>query len=195
MVVFLPALQHLKYTATYRGDDMSWQGQMGTIVRYLIDDVDPDNYKYSDHRIETAILVAGQLTQINVDFNQDYNINVENCTLLPDPTDPSNEDKAFITLICLRTACIIVGGSIRSESGNAISIKDGPSAIDLRGVTQTLTVLYKDLCDKFEQQLLEYRAGNSIGGQAILGPYSPGSDGVSRNYFGGHRAGNGYFEY
>ena len=172
---------------------MSWQGQMGTIVRYLIDDVDPDNYTYSDHRIETTILVAGQLSQMNIDFNKTYDINVENCTLDPDPTvDP--EDKAFITLICLRAACIIIGSAIRSESGNAISIKDGPSAIDLRGVTQTLAVLYKDLCEKYEQQLLEYRAGNSIGGQAILGPYSPGSDYVSRNNHGGHRAG-GYFDY
>ena len=172
---------------------MSWQGQMGTIVRYLIDDVDPDKYTYSDHRIETTILVAGQLSQMNIDFNKTYDINVENCTLDPDPTT-NPEDKAFITLICLRAACIIIGSAIRSESGNAISIKDGPSAIELRGVTQTLAILYKDLCEKYEQQLLEYKAGNSIGGQAILGPYSPGSDYVSRNRHGGHRAG-GYFDY
>jgi len=170
---------------------MSWQGQMGTIVRYLIDDVDPSNYSYSDHRIETTILVAGQLTQMSVDFNKDYNINVENCTLDPDPTTDT-EDKAFMTLICLRSACIIVGSTVRSESGNAISIKDGPSAIDLRGVTGTLMTLYKDLCEKYEQAVLDYRAGNSIGGQAILGPYSPGSDYISRNNHGGHRAG-GYF--
>jgi hypothetical protein len=164
---------------------------MGTIVRYLIDDVDPSNYSYSDHRIETTILVAGQLTQMSVDFNKDYNINVENCTLDPDPTTDT-EDKAFMTLICLRSACIIVGSTVRSESGNAISIKDGPSAIDLRGVTGTLMTLYKDLCEKYEQAVLDYRAGNSIGGQAILGPYSPGSDYISRNNHGGHRAG-GYF--
>ena len=172
---------------------MSWQGQMGTIVRHLIDDVDPDNYSYSDHRIETTILVAAQLTQMNVDFAKSYDVNVENCTLDPDPTS-ATEDKPFITLICLRAACIIVGSKIRSESGNAISIKDGPSAIDLRGVTQTLAILYKDLCEKYEQSLLEYRAGSSVAGQAILGPYSPGSDYVSRNRQGSHRAG-GYFDY
>jgi hypothetical protein len=169
---------------------MSWQGQMGTIVRYLIDDVDPDNYEFSDNRIETSILVAGQLSQMQVDFAQEYDINVEDCTLSPDPTD-SVEDKAFITLISLRSACIIVGSKIRSESGNAISIKDGPSAIDLRGVTATLATLYKELCAQHDQAELDYRAGNSIGGIAILGPYSPGSDGVSRNHTG-HRGG-GYF--
>jgi hypothetical protein len=173
---------------------MSWEGQMGTMVRYLIDDVDPNNYTYSDHRIETTILVAAQLSQLSVDFEQDYDVNVENCTLEPDPTKTNPEDKAFITLIVLKTACIIVGGSIRGESGNAISIKDGPSAIDLRGVTATLTALYKDLCAKYDQAVIDYKAGRSIGGQAILGPYSPGSDYVSRNNYGGPRAG-GYFDY
>ena len=173
---------------------MSWQGQMGTMVRYLIDDVDPTNYTYSDHRIETTILVAGQLSQFDITFDNNYDINVENCTLDPDPTRTSPEDQAFITLIVLKAACIIVGSAIRGESGNAISIKDGPSAIDLRGVTATLTTLYKDLCDKYEQAVMNYKAGNSIGGQAIIGPYSPGSDYVSRNNYGGPRAG-GYFDY
>jgi hypothetical protein len=172
---------------------MSWQGQMGTIVRYLIDDVDPKKYTYSPHRIETTILVAAQLTQMDVTFGKMYSVNVENCTLTPDPTvDP--EDYAFITLICLRSSCIIIGSQIRSESGNAISIKDGPSAIDLRGVTATLTVLYKDLCSKYEQSVMNYRAGSSIAGAAILGPYSPGSDNISRNDYGSHRSG-GFFDY
>ena len=161
---------------------MSWQGQMGLIVRHLINDVDPDSYQFSDHRIETTLLVAAQLCQMNIDFPNTYTINVESCGLSPDPTASDPKDEAFITLICFRAACIIVGSEIRSESGNAISIKDGPSAIDLRGVTQTLAVLYKDLCGKYEHLSLEYRAGNSVAGQAILGPYAPGSDLVSRNH-------------
>jgi len=155
---------------------------MSTIVRHLVDDLDATKYKYSPHRVETAILVAAQLTTMNVDFNNTYTINVENCTLSPDPTDTGTKDDPFIALICLRTATIIVGSEIRSESGNAISIKDGPSAIDLRGVSQTLAILYKDLSEKYEHLLLEYRAGSSVAGQAILGPYGPGSDLISRNY-------------
>ena len=161
---------------------------MGTIVRHLVDDLDSTKYKYSPNRIETALLVAAQLTTMNVDFNNTYTINVEGCTLSPDPTDAITKDDPFIALICMRTACIIIGSEIRSESGNAISIKDGPSAIDLRGVTQTLAILYKDLCEKYEHLLLEYRAENSVAGQAILGPYAPGSDKISRNYTD-HRAG------
>ena len=161
---------------------------MGTIVRHLVNDLDSSKYQYTHSRIETALLVAAQLTTMNVDFNNTYTINVEGCTLSPDPTDEITKDDPFIALICLRTACIIIGSEIRRESGNAISIKDGPSAIDLRGVTQTLAILYKDLCEKYEHLLLEYRAGNSVAGQAILGPYAPGSDLVSRNH-SDHRSG------
>ncbi len=172
---------------------MSWQGQMSTIVRHLIDDLDSTKYKYSNNRVETAILVSAQLTTMNVDFTNSYAINVDSCGLSPDPTDTATKDNPFINLVSLRAACIILGGEIRSESGNAISIKDGPSAIDLRGVSQTLTVLYKDLCEKYDHALLEYRAGNSIAGHAIIGPYSPGSDSVSNNRLD-HRSG-GFFNY
>lgn len=173
---------------------MSWQGQMTTVVRHLINDVDPSNYTFSTDRVETTILVAAQLLIMNVDFNNTYDINVEASTLSPDPSDSDTKDDPFIALACLRAACIIVGSEIRKESGNAISIKDGPSAIDLRGVTSTLTVLYQDLCKKYDEAELDYRAGNSVSGQSILGPYSPGSDYVRRGMYSDNRSG-GYFNY
>lgn len=166
---------------------MSWQGQMTTMVRHMISDVDPTAYSFSDHRLETTILVAAQLTIMDVDFTNTYTVNVETCSLSPDPTDTDTKDNAFIALICLRTACIIIGSEIRKESGNAISIKDGPSSINLTGVTGTLSVLYKDLCSKYEDTLMQYRAGSSVAGQAVLTPYSPGSDLYKNN--GDHRFG------
>jgi len=173
---------------------MSWQGQMTTIVRHLVNDTDPSNYSFTTDRLETTILVAAQLITMSVDFNNIYNINVEGSTLSPDPTDAETKDDPFVALTCLRTACIVIGSEIRKESGNAISIKDGPSAIDLRGVTSTLVVLYQDLCKKYDESLLDYRAGNSVSGQSILGPYSPGSDHVRRGMYSDNRSG-GYFNY
>ena len=134
---------------------MSWQGQMSTILRYLIDDVDSTAYKFSDERIETTLLVAAQLVTLEVDLTNTYTINVETCALSPDPTETDTRDDAFINLACLKGAVVIVGSQIRSESSNSISIKDGPSAIDLRGVTGTLTVLYKDLSEKYDKLLFE----------------------------------------
>ena len=172
---------------------MSWEGTMSTMVRHLINDVDSSSYTFSNDRIETAILVAAQLQLMNVDFSNEYTVDVETNTLSPDPTDTATKDNPFIALTSLRAASIILAAEIRKESGNAISIKDGPSAIDLRGVTSTLVTLYKDISAKYEHALLEYRAGNSVNGQSILGPYSPGSDLINRNY-SDHRSG-GYFDY
>jgi len=171
---------------------MSWQGEISTMVRHIVNDVDPASFKYSVKRLETTILVAAQLVTLNVDLTNDYNINVEQCGLSPDPTD-APRDNTFINLTTLKTACIIIGSEVRTEASNAISIKDGPSAIDLRGVAGTLTTLYKDLCEKYDQLVYDYVAGGSLAGQAILGPYSPGSDFVSCTRGYDHR--DGYFRY
>ena len=165
---------------------------MSTILRYLVDDVDSSKYTFSDERIETTLLVAAQLVTLEVDLTNTYTINVETCALSPDPTETPTRDDAFINLVCLKAACVMVGSQIRSESSNAISIKDGPSAIDLRGVAGTLTVLYQDLCAKYEHTLLSYRAGNSIAGKSILGPYSPGSDYAGRQTYGHDNHAGGY---
>lgn len=172
---------------------MSWQGEMSTIVRHLINDLDSSAYKYSDSRLESSLLVSSQLVTLQIDFNNTYTINIEQCSLSPDPTDAGTKDNAFINLACLKTACIIVGSEVRSEAGNAISIKDGPSSIDLRGVASTLMALYGDLCEKYDKLVLDYRAGNSVAGQAILGPYSPGSEYISRGYLGGDRSGGSLY--
>ena len=79
---------------------MSWQGSMTTIVRHLINDIDSTSYTFSTDRVETTILVAAQLLIMNVDFNNDYDINVEAVTLSPDPTDTDTKDDPFIALAC-----------------------------------------------------------------------------------------------
>ena len=86
---------------------MSWQGQMSTIVRHLISDVDSTAYTFSANRIETSVLVAAQLITMNVDFNNTYTINVESCALSPDPTDTDTQDNPFIALTCLRAHVLL----------------------------------------------------------------------------------------
>ena len=173
---------------------MSWRSQIPLMVRHLINDLEPSNYKYSDDRIETSILVSAQMLTIETDFPNVYSIDIANGQLSPDPTIIDTKDNAFINLTALKTACIIVGSELKTEASNAISIKDGPSAIDLRGVASTLSILYKDLSDKYSKLLLDYRAGGSIVGHAILGPYSPASDYVVRTH-GDYDSRGGYFRY
>ena len=160
---------------------MSWQGQMSTIVRHLINDLDTENYKYTTNRIESSILVSAFLVAGEADFSNSYDINVENCIIDPDPTESETKDTDFIILTCLKTACIIIGSELKIEAANAISIKDGPSAIDLRGVSSTLLALYRDLSNKYDSIVQDYGYSTNIG-SAILGPYSPGSDYIVRTF-------------
>lgn len=167
---------------------MSWQGEMTTIVRHLVDDVDCDNYTYSDERIETTILVAAQIVFTEVTFDNTYTVDVEQCYLSPDPTDPStglstaDKDNGFISLVSLKAACIILGSEFKSNSLTSVRVTDGPSSIDTGGVASHLKFLYEHACKRYEEYKFNYAAGINPGGKAILTPYSPGSDIVMGNY-------------
>ena len=85
---------------------MAWQNEMTIIVRHIIDDLDSTNYQFSNDRMEEAITVAAQLIHNEMEFLVDYNIEVDNRTISPDPTttavgaNPKDDD--FIALCCLR---------------------------------------------------------------------------------------------
>jgi hypothetical protein len=168
---------------------MQWQEQANIMVRHLINDVDSSNYKYTDDRIDSAVLVAAKLVVLELDFNNQYSINVIERTISPDPIS----DDYFMNLLVLKTAVVILGGEVKTEASNAISIKDGPSAIDLRGVSSTLLALYQDISKKYDDLVSDYGYHGSTG-QAILGPYSPGSDYVTRTN-SDHDFRSNYFRY
>ena len=174
---------------------MSWQNTIPIMVRYLINDVDSASYKYSDSRIEKTVLICAQLVNADTTFDNNYNININSDSLSPDPTLSDPIDYFFINLVALRSACFILGSEIKTEAGNAISIKDGPSAIDMRGVAATLHTLYQDYCKQYSDLLYDYDEGKTNNaGQAILGPYSPGADFIARTHNDYDNRGN-YFRY
>jgi len=157
---------------------MAWENEMTIIVRHIIDDLDSTNYQFSNDRIEEAITVAAQLIHNEMEFSIDYNIEVDNRTITPDPTttpvgsNPKDDD--FIALCCLRTAILFTSSQLKTYSLKAIAIRDGASSLDMRGVIVGLKVMYK--------------TGKYGFGKSILGPYSPGSDTANRGYID-YRAG------
>ena len=149
------------------------------MLRSIIGDL--DKAKFTDERIK-QILVVGAYNVLNdADFSETYTVNVAEISISPDPISESDTD--FSTLTVYKAACILLGSEVKTEAANAISIKDGPSAIDLRGVAANLTNLYNDLCAKYDALLKTYQYNNTLVGQAILGPYSPGSMVVNGNQF------------
>ena len=115
---------------------MTWQNEMSLIVRHLINDLDSSSYTFTSDRIEESILVATQLMLNEIDFEQTYTVDVDSSALSPDPTTLADKDDPFITLVSLKTAHLLLCSEIKTNSLNAISLRDGPSSIDLRGIVQ-----------------------------------------------------------
>ena len=156
---------------------MPWNTDLVLMLRSIIGDL--DKAKFTDERLK-QILVVGAYNVLNdADFSASYTVDVAQVSISPDPISTSDTD--FSTLTVYKSACILLGSEVKTEAANAISIKDGPSAIDLRGVTANLTNLYHDLCAKYETLLKAYQYNNTLVGQAVLGPYSPGSMVINSN--------------
>jgi len=147
-----------------------WKISMVLMLRTLIGDLDSE--KYTDERLKQMLVIGAYNVKNDADFNIDYDINVAKIDILPDPV--VNNDHNFVIMSVYKTASIVLGSEVKSESANAISIKDGPSAMDLRGVSNKLMELYDRITDQYGQMLDNYQYNNSIG-DAVLGPYSPGS--------------------
>ena len=158
---------------------MPWKIDLVLMLRSLIGDL--DNAKFTDERLK-QILVFGAYNVINdADFSTTYTVDVASVSISPDPI--SGDDTDFSTLTVYKSACILLGSEVKTEASNAISIKDGPSSIDLRGVTQNLNLMYQDFCSKYDDMLKTYQYNNTLVGQAVLGPYSPGSRVLSSSQY------------
>ena len=169
---------------------MPWQNEMTLIVRHLVNDLDSSSYIFTDSRLEEAVLVSAQLASLEIDFENTYTIDVDSVSLSPDPTTTGSKDDSFINLVSLKTAHMLLGSEIKTHALNSISLKDGPSSLDLRGIVSGLKILFDDINKRCEEAITQYKL-NGVVGQAILGPYSPGSDSVARTHMS-HRS--GWFE-
>ena len=169
---------------------MAWDTEMVTMLRYMIDDVDATQ-KYSDSRLQTLIVITA--TQVNYDvgaFSQTYTYNIATPSISPDPTDSSNRDDDFITLVTLKAACTISLSEFRDAARKGISFKQGRSSIDTKGMVSG----YKDLidgpnswCNMYKKALDEYKigyAGASGGpGRSIMGPFAGDATSFIQGYY------------
>jgi hypothetical protein len=166
---------------------MPWQIDLVTMVRGLIGDMASSNY--SDNRIRQIVAIAAFEVNTSTGITKDYDINISRVTISPDPIE--GRDLNFSVMTAYKAAVIIVQGEVRNQSLNSITISDGTSSINLTDVTRSLQALYKDLSSKYEDLLTAYVfEESSQHGQAILGPYSPGSDLVNWYYNSDYRTNN-----
>ena len=156
-----------------------WEDTMVLMLRALLNDLDSGNYTYTDARLQQMLCVGAYNVQAEAVFTNTYVIDIVNSTMTPDPVAEGDSD--FVVLTVYKTACIMVGSEIKTQANNAIAIKDGPSSIDLRGIATQLGSVKDNYCTAYAELLNKYRYENGANGsmsigQAVLGPYSPGSE-------------------
>lgn len=166
---------------------MAWQAEMGTLLRVLLNDlVIP--YQFSDQRLYQAITASAQLVLSEMQFVLTYTADMQGLSIDPDPTDREamTRDDNFINLVCLKAACITERGEARNAVRQGISIRDGSSAIDLRGPLQgRLALLKQGYCQTYEDVKMEYKTGRIgvVAGAALMTPFRVFAGYGDQNYY------------
>lgn len=153
---------------------MPWQNEMTTILRILLNDLDPSMPTYSDERLQQVILVSAQLIQMDLDFLKTYAVDVEQLALSPDPTINGRDD-GFINLTCYQAACIVDKGNYRNAAQNAgIVVTSDREKIDTTKILAGFQYLLDDggWCNVFSTAKFQYKVDNQESGRAICGPMS-----------------------
>lgn len=150
---------------------MAWDSTLTMVVRGLIGDL-TEPYTYDDERINQIICVAGASVDQSVPLDFPYIFDLDNVTISPDPTLIPDKNAQY--LFALKAVVLIAQGELRSSSDNAVSMRDGPAAIDGRGVAQSKKLIYDDALKAYEEARFSYVFGDGSVGQAIIGPYTGG---------------------
>lgn len=151
---------------------MAWQLELPIIVRVWINDLE-DQPTYSDDRIQQVITVAAQNVIREVNFTENYVVDVVNLTITPDPTELSVKDNDFIALTALKSACILDQSTFRTKAVNeGIRTSLASASLSVQGNLKGYqTLLEVGPCAMYSQLRTEYEVGNPNTCQAILGPF------------------------
>lgn len=152
-----------------------WETELVMMVRSILGDLDDSNYTYTTDRIKQIIVLAA-FEVVNVaTFKNSYSVSVLDKTIAPDPV--SESDKDFMLLVAYKAACSVLNYELKNNC--KYSIKDGPSSItvdsgaSLKESRKATCSIYDKLLNAYLLYGGEYQDG---AGQAVLGPYSAGSD-------------------
>jgi len=148
---------------------MSWQDSLIPLLRGQINDmVSP--YTYSDGRLEELCVYSAHLILNEITFENTYTVTIPTLTISPDPSD----DVAFLNLVSLKAAIMVVFNELKDYSTKSVKIVDGPSQIDLSTTYKNKKDLYDSLLKAFEKAKTLHALGDNGGvgglGKAVITP-------------------------
>ena len=156
---------------------MSWQIEIPIIVRTLINDLS-DQPMYSDERLVQLATIAAQYVKSEINLSHNYNIDIINQTISPDPTaldsaDPVTKDADYIGFICLKSACLLDQSTLRTRAAmEGIRAALGPASLQVAGSLQGYALLLeKGPCATYQELRSQYEFGNCNAIRAMMSPF------------------------
>lgn len=149
---------------------MSWDIDIPIIVRTLINDLS-EPYTYSNERLLQVIVVAAKYVQFDVVLDHSYAVDLSNSMITPDPTN--DNDDIFLSLVSLKTACLIDQSNLRSRAAaEGIKASLGPASLTVKGnLDGFLKILEQGPCASYDELVSHWDVAQATTARAILSPF------------------------
>jgi len=149
---------------------MSWQTELPSIVRILINDMD-DQPVYSDQRLLQVLAVAAKYVQFDVVLDHKYDVDVSLSIISPDPT--LDKDEIFISLVCLKAACLVDQSTLRTKAAiEGVRASLGPASLSVGGSLEGLRlILEKGPCATYDELTSHWDVKDASAIKAIFSPF------------------------
>lgn len=149
---------------------MSWDTDIPIIVRTLINDLS-EPYTYSSERLLQVIVVAAKYVQFDVVLEHSYSVDLVNPNITPDPTN--DNDDIFLSLVSLKTACLIDQSNLRSRAAaEGIKASLGPASLTVKGNLEGfLKILEQGPCASYDELVAHWDVAQATTARAILSPF------------------------
>lgn len=148
----------------------TWKIEIPIIVRTLVNDLS-DNPTYSDDRLLQVITVAAKYVQFDVSLDTVYDINVVVPAITPDPT--AANDSIFISLVSLKSACIIDQSVLRTKAAmEGIRAALGPANLSVAGSMAGIKmILDHGPCATYDELSSHWDVKEATAIRAVLSPF------------------------
>jgi hypothetical protein len=158
----------------------SWQNTSLIMLRTMLNDVGCGETKYSNSRLEQLLITSAYFLPIDINFNSNYVVDVEQNTISPDPIN-QDDGTEFVNFMVLRAACIADEGNFRNAALlQGVTARCGPAVLQTNSYGQYLKdLLTEGPCKTYEDLKNEYNfsyEGRKII-RAVMSPF------VSNNFY------------
>lgn len=152
--------------------DTTWEYEMVTMLRFLINDLS-DDPTYSDTRLRQLIVMAAQIVNQEMTFSNNYTINFGTLTISPDPTVVAYRDNAFINLVVLKAACLSDETTYRTKALlEGINARLGPGGLTVSGhLNGFMNILKVGPCKLYTELKRQYQFSDLSHIKAIFSPF------------------------